>query len=256
MEALPDWRVANGETLSWTLSLAAAKFKVDCSSDSPEFLDLCKTLYGRLAGDLRAVTRSICSAGDRLQDTDLQGLLEETCTEVKFIEKLSVAAGAADGICLCFMVIAILVFLLHVGSRCNNRRAWRGSFGCRVFAWLALTTSCILYSLCIRITEDLFHFQPPAGVAFDPAHAEPVGHELLYGFILAIAAAGIQGLHLLFWWKASPFDPDPYFWISPLPGGASRNAFAPSGASLTFAATLCTNSLVCASCWEAEPSNS
>lgn len=206
-----EWRVANGEVLTWTLSLATAKFHVDCSSDSPEFLDLCKTLYGHLGGDLRGVTRSICNAGAIVRDTDLRSLLQETCDDVKLIETLSVTAGAGGGICVCLMVFAVAAFLVHVGSGLRNRRAWRASFCCHILAWIALMTSCVVYCIAITKIEDLFHFQPPLNVAFDPAQAEPVKHELLYGFITAIVAAATLALDLPFWWKAAPYDPDPYF---------------------------------------------
>lgn len=206
-----EWRVANGEVLAWTLSLGTAKFKVDCSSDSPEFLDLCKTLYGRLGGDLRAITRSICSAGDKVRDTDLQALLQETCSDVKLIERLSVATGAGSGSCVCLMVFGIAAILLHMGYGFRNRTAWRAGFWCHAVAWVLLTASCVLYSIAIPKVEDLFHFQPPLNVAFDPAHAEPVKHELLYGFITAIATAGALAIYMPFWWKVAPFDPDPYF---------------------------------------------
>ncbi|CDJ69134.1 hypothetical protein, conserved [Eimeria necatrix] len=206
-----DWRVANGEILSWTLHLSRAKFSVDCSSDSPEFLELCQILYGRMAGDLRAVTRSICSAGRKVQDTDLQALLQETCSDMKLIEKLSVASGILVGLCLCFSAFSVISFLLHWGSGFRNRRAWRASFGCRLLAWLAAAFACISYSAAVLNVEDLFHFQPPLNVAFDPAHVEPVSHELLYGFILAIFTAAFTTLYLPFWWKAAPYDPDPYF---------------------------------------------
>ncbi|KAL8449877.1 hypothetical protein Emed_002840 [Eimeria media] len=205
-----EWRVANGETLTWTLALSTARFKVDCSSDSPEFLDLCQILYGRLAGDLRTVTRSICNASVRVQDTDMQTLFRETCNDVKLIEKLSVGAGSGAGICLCLLVLATVAFLVHVGTGYFNRRAWRASFLCRSLAWVSLATSCVLYCTAIPTIEDLFHFHPSAGVAFDPAHAEPISHDLLYGFIIAIATVGMLALYLPFWWKAAPFDPDPY----------------------------------------------
>ncbi|CDJ57323.1 hypothetical protein, conserved [Eimeria maxima] len=172
-----EWRVANGEILSWTVYLTRAKFAVDCSSDSPEFLDLCQTLYGRMAGDLRAVSRSICTAGKKVQDTDLQALLEETCSDMQLIEKLSVSTGALAGMSAFFMSFGLVAFLLHAGGGFRNRRAWR----------------------------------PPLNVAFDPAQAEPFAHELLYGFIIAIAASALTFFYLPFWWKAAPFDPDPYF---------------------------------------------
>ncbi|XP_026191892.1 uncharacterized protein LOC34624292 [Cyclospora cayetanensis] len=181
---MQEWRVANGEILAWTLNLGTAKFRVDCSSDSPEFLDLCKNLYGRLAGDLRAVTRSICNAGEKVRDTELQAYLGDTCSDMRLIEKLSVSTGAGGGICICMMAFGIVCFLLHVWSGFRNRRAWRA---------------------------DLFHFQPPLNVAFDPAEAEPISHELLYGFITAITSAALLIIYLPFWWKAAPFDPDPYF---------------------------------------------
>ncbi|CDJ46697.1 hypothetical protein, conserved [Eimeria brunetti] len=206
-----DWRVANGEILSWTLNLTRAKFAVDCSSDSPEFIDLCQLLYGRMAGDLRAVTRSICSAGRKVQDTDLQGLLQEACSDMKLIEKLSVATGALGSMAAFCLAFGLLAFLLHAGSGFRNQRAWRASFGCHVLAWLTLTASCVVYSLAIMNIEDLYHFHPPLNVSFDPAQAEPIGHELLYGFIIAISAAGALLLYIPFWWKAAPFDPDPYF---------------------------------------------
>lgn len=206
-----EWRVANGEILSWVLSLGTAKFRVDCSSDSPEFLELCKLLYGHLAGDLRTIVRSICSAGEKVRDTDLQSLLQETCGDVRLIEKLSIATGIAGGMCVCFMIFGIVAFLLHVGSGFRNRKAWRGAFWCHLMAWTTMTASCVLYTIAMLTIEDLFHIQPSPNVAFDPAQAEPVGHQLLYGFITAIATAGLLAVYLPFWWKAAPFDPDPYF---------------------------------------------
>ncbi|CDI80524.1 hypothetical protein, conserved [Eimeria acervulina] len=206
-----EWRVANGEILSWTLNLTRAKFAVDCSSDSPEFLDLCQMLYGRMAGDLRAVTRSICSAARKVQDTDLQALLQETCSDMELIQKLSVSTGGVAGMSAFFMAFGLVAFLLHAGGGFRNRRAWRASFGCHVLAWIAITASCVIYSLAIINIEDMFHFQPPLNVSFDPAQAEPVAHELLYGFIIAIVLSGLMLFYLPFWWKAAPFDPDPYF---------------------------------------------
>ncbi|OEH80329.1 hypothetical protein cyc_08621 [Cyclospora cayetanensis] len=208
---MQEWRVANGEILAWTLNLGTAKFRVDCSSDSPEFLDLCKNLYGRLAGDLRAVTRSICNAGEKVRDTELQAYLGDTCSDMRLIEKLSVSTGAGGGICICMMAFGIVCFLLHVWSGFRNRRAWRAGFACHVLATIALMTSCVLYTMAILRIEDLFHFQPPLNVAFDPAEAEPISHELLYGFITAITSAALLIIYLPFWWKAAPFDPDPYF---------------------------------------------
>lgn len=206
-----EWRVANGETLSWTLTLKTASFVVDCSSDSPEFLDYCKTLYGRLGGDLRAVARSVCNAKNRVKDIDIQGLLEESCSDMNVIEKLSVATGASCLFALCLMSLGLVLFLLHLGSGFRNRGAWRASFGCRVISSIALIISCVIYCIVIQKVEDLFHFESPINVAFDPAEAQPTRHELLYGFILGIVAAVTLMIYLPFWWKAAPFDPDPYF---------------------------------------------